>query len=57
MLALAINVLEDKQQAIEWLSTPKIALDDQVPLELLFTGIGAREVEKLLKRIEHGVYT
>ena len=57
VFALAINVLEDKQQAIEWLNTPKIALDNQVPLSLLNTGVGSREVEKLLKRIEHGVYS
>lgn len=57
VLALAINVLEDSEHAIEWLNTPKLALDHQTPLSLLDTEIGAREVEKLLKRIEYGVYT
>jgi len=55
--ALAINVLEDQQQAVEWLNSPKLALENQTPLSLLDTEIGAREVEKLLKRIEYGVYS
>lgn len=57
IFALAINVLENKQQAIKWLNTPKAALDQKIPLDLMDTEIGSREVEKLLNRIEYGVYS
>ena len=57
IITLARRVLEDNKQAIAWLSTPKVALENQTPMSLMDTEIGAREVEKLLFRIEHGVYT
>lgn len=57
LFTLAINVLEKKDHAIKWLNTSKRALGDQIPLTLMDTEIGAREVEKLLNRIEYGVYS
>lgn len=57
IFALAISVLEDELDALNWLTQPKIALGNQVPLALLKTELGAREVETLLNRIEHGVYS
>jgi len=57
VFTLAIKVLGSKEQAIRWLNAPKVALFDQTPLELLNTSIGTKEVEKLLNRIEYGVYT
>ena len=57
IFALAIQVLEDEKDAIQWLKNPKIALNNEIPLHLLTTDIGAREVETLLNRIEHGVYS
>jgi len=53
----AIDVLEDLATARRWLTTGKRALDDKTPLELCDTELGAREVEHLLGRIEHGVFT
>lgn len=38
-----------------WLGEPRRALGGKVPRELLATELGAREVEALLGRIEHGV--
>ncbi|MGH8681404.1 MAG: type II RES/Xre toxin-antitoxin system antitoxin [Burkholderiales bacterium] len=55
--ALAIDVLEDEQRAISWLKRPQIGLGGRTPLALLTTDIGRDQVEKLLLRIEHGVYT
>lgn len=55
LFALAEEVLEDKGQARGWLRSPQIGLDNRVPLDLLRTEAGAREVEDLLIRIEHGV--
>lgn len=57
LYALAENVFEDAAAAVEWLKTPQRALDDTVPLDLAATDIGTREVETLLGRIEHSVYT
>jgi putative toxin-antitoxin system antitoxin component (TIGR02293 family) len=45
----------DPAKAHVWLRRPTAALDDEAPLELLDTDIGAREVETLLTRIAHGI--
>ena len=54
--ALAIEVLEDEGRARNWLKQPQIGLGGRTPLSLLTTDVGGVEVEKLLLRIEHGVY-
>jgi putative toxin-antitoxin system antitoxin component (TIGR02293 family) len=54
--ALAIEVLEGEAQAVRWLKRPQIGLGGSTPLALLTTDVGCAEVEKLLLRIEHGVY-
>lgn len=54
--ALAIEVLEDEGRALNWLKRPQIGLGGRTPLSLLTTDAGCTEVEKLLLRIEHGVY-
>ena len=41
--------------ARQWLETPIPALQDQRPLELVKSEPGAREVEDLIGRIEHGI--
>jgi putative toxin-antitoxin system antitoxin component (TIGR02293 family) len=56
VLALARMVLESNQNALIWLTTPNKALEGEIPLYLLDTEIGAREVEDLLNRIEFSVY-
>ena len=55
--ALAHEVLEDKVRARGWLKRPQIGLGGRTPLSLLATDLGCVEVERLLLRIEHGVYT
>ena len=55
VFALATSVLGDEEQAREWLRSPKIRLGNRVPLDLLTTGAGTREVEDLLGRIEYGI--
>jgi putative toxin-antitoxin system antitoxin component (TIGR02293 family) len=54
--ALAIDVLEGEAHAVHWLKRPQIGLGGSIPLALLTTDVGSVEVEKLLLRIEHGVY-
>jgi putative toxin-antitoxin system antitoxin component (TIGR02293 family) len=55
VFALAASVLGDEDEAREWLRRPQIGLGNLVPLDLLTTEAGAREVEDLLGRIEYGV--
>jgi putative toxin-antitoxin system antitoxin component (TIGR02293 family) len=56
-LALAIEVLESEAAALHWLKRPQIGLGGRVPLALLSTDPGRDQVEKLLLRIEHSVYS
>lgn len=58
LIRLTIEVFQgDIKPAFAWLTRENIALDNRIPVELLETEAGAREVEVLLGRIEHGVYS
>jgi putative toxin-antitoxin system antitoxin component (TIGR02293 family) len=57
IFALAEQVLEDRDAAREWLRDAQIGLGGRAPIDLMRTEAGAREVESLLTRIEHGVLT
>ncbi len=47
----------DAAPAVQWLTTPKAALAGQTPLRYCRTELGAREVENLIGRLEHGVFS
>jgi putative toxin-antitoxin system antitoxin component (TIGR02293 family) len=53
--ALACEVMEDDTIAKEWLSRPQFGLGEKIPLDLLQTEAGTKEVEDLLWRIEYGI--
>ena len=53
----AREVLEDAEAVRRWMSYPKRALGGLTPLRCCDTEVGAREVEGLLGRIEHGVFS
>ena len=53
----AMDIFKDPQMACKWFKEPAWALGDITPLEYSDTELGAREVEDLLGRIEHGVFT
>jgi len=55
--ALAEEVLGNRARAARWLRQSNRALGQAVPLRRLDTDLGAREVETVLLRIEHGVYS
>jgi putative toxin-antitoxin system antitoxin component (TIGR02293 family) len=55
--ATAVEMIGDRQKAIEWLGTPNRALGGEKPLDQLDTDTGARMVEDLLGRIAYGVYS
>lgn len=46
---------QSPQAAAKWLNGPAIAFNGETPLDYADTEIGAREVEALIWRIEHGV--
>jgi putative toxin-antitoxin system antitoxin component (TIGR02293 family) len=47
----------DRDAATEWLTTAQPALGGSVPLDLARTEVGAREVERLVDRLEQGVFS
>jgi putative toxin-antitoxin system antitoxin component (TIGR02293 family) len=51
----AVSVLGNEEQATIWLNKPALLLDNEVPIDLLETSIGAQCVLDLLTRIEYGV--
>ena len=56
VLEKAVELFEgDITAARHWLQAPNKAFADQSPLKLAETEIGAREVEDLIGRLEHGV--
>ncbi len=55
VLASAEYVWDDREQAREWMSKPHRELEDQTPLEVAGTELGARRVEDLLKKLFFGL--
>jgi putative toxin-antitoxin system antitoxin component (TIGR02293 family) len=56
IFGLAIDLFEgDRALALHWLSSAQHALSDETPMALIQTDVGAREVESLIGRLEHGV--
>ena len=53
----AADVLGGPENARKWLTEPARALGGERPLAFADTEPGAREVERLLIRLEHGVYS
>ncbi len=57
LLLKAVDVFGDLEMARKWLKEKAYGLGDVSPLEFARTEIGAREVENLLGRLEHGVFS
>jgi putative toxin-antitoxin system antitoxin component (TIGR02293 family) len=55
--ARAMDVLGSTERAKIWLKKRNEALGGEVPLQLLDTEVGAHQVEAVLGRIEHGVFS
>lgn len=53
----AVDVLGGRKPACAWMQAPARALGGVSPLQFADTEVGAREVEDLLGRLEHGVYS
>ncbi len=57
VLAAATETLGSKEKAAKWLETPNRALGGGRPLDRMNTDSNALEVETLLGRIDHGIYS
>lgn len=57
MLNFAVQVLENKQEAIRWLMTENTALNHEIPIMFCDTYVGYNEVVKFLGRVEYDVYS
>ena len=53
----AIELMGSEEAARTWFTTPKRALGGVSPLQFADTEPGAREVEHLIGRLEHGVFS
>jgi putative toxin-antitoxin system antitoxin component (TIGR02293 family) len=56
ILALAVAVLESRQNAVAWLREPSDALGGRSPLAAVISDPGAEKVSNMLYQMEHGVY-
>ncbi len=58
LLAQTFELFEGNTEAgMRWFQSPNRALNGQSPLQVAATETGAREVENLIGRLEHGVFT
>ena len=57
VLSHAERVPGTRTKATQWLRRPNRALNGATPLALLDTDIGATQVDDLLGRLEHGVFS
>jgi putative toxin-antitoxin system antitoxin component (TIGR02293 family) len=54
----ALELFEgDDEAARAWIARKQVGLGGAAPLELLKSEVGAREVENLIGRLEHGVFS
>ena len=54
---MALDLFEgDTAEARKWLLSPQPGLGGEIPLEFASTEVGAREVENLIGRLEHGIF-
>lgn len=58
LFTMAVELFDGNRLAAqEWLAAESRALQGKSPLEVGKTEVGAREVENLITRLEHGVFT
>ncbi len=51
------SVFEDSKKFERWLNKPNGALNGEIPANLIETKEGIRQVDKILGRIEHGIFS
>jgi putative toxin-antitoxin system antitoxin component (TIGR02293 family) len=56
VFVFTVEVLGDLEKARTWLKSSNRGLGGEIPLTLLDTEIGARQVEDVLQRLKYGIY-
>lgn len=56
-ISQTVETLGTIDKARVWLKTPNRALGGEMPLDLLDTDIGARQVEEVLLRLNYGIFS
>jgi putative toxin-antitoxin system antitoxin component (TIGR02293 family) len=56
ILALAVAVLESRDNAVAWLREPSDGLGGRSPLAAVASDPGAEKVSNMLYQMEHGIY-
>ncbi len=57
LFSRAADALGGEERARSWLAAPARAFGGETPLDFADTEVGAREVEALLGRLQHGVFS
>jgi putative toxin-antitoxin system antitoxin component (TIGR02293 family) len=58
IIDLAVELFDgNRPAALAWLDAPCLALGNYTPFQTTRTEVGAREVEHLIGRLEHGVFS
>lgn len=57
LMSHATAAFGGREGARSWLTAPAIAFNGECPLDFADTEMGAREVDALLGRLEHGVFS
>jgi len=57
LLNCAAGLFATQEKAAKWLGSRAFAFNGETPLDYADTEIGAREVEGLIGRLEHGVFS
>lgn len=58
LFARATDLFDGNADAArDWLMSPQRALGGAVPMDIAKTEVGAREIENIIGRLEHGVFT
>lgn len=58
LVAMAYDLMHgDRADARRWLQEPHELIEGESPLERASTEVGAREVEELIGRLRHGVFS
>jgi putative toxin-antitoxin system antitoxin component (TIGR02293 family) len=54
---MAVDLFDgNTAEARKWLQSPQTGLGNEAPLDFASTEVGAREVENLIGRLEHGIF-
>lgn len=58
LMDLAVSMMNgNNSAAVQWLKTPLLILGEETPLMHANTELGAREVENLMGRLQHGTFS